>query len=114
MPPLFPYSQPYEPVKKPTNWPVIILITIAVIVVIIAAYFIIDALGKRGDNLNNSEGTVPAGSGTYNCDTDTYNCADFSTQAEAQEVFDYCNELGFGDIHQLDNDNDGEVCESLP
>jgi hypothetical protein len=58
--------------------------------------------------------TVPAGSGTYNCDTDTYNCADFETQAEAQAVYDYCDGLGFGDVHRLDADGDGVVCESLP
>jgi len=46
----------------------------------------------------------------YNCESDTYNCGDFSTQAEAQEVFEYCGD----DIHRLDGDGDGVACESLP
>lgn len=51
----------------------------------------------------------------FTCDHDEYNCSDFSTQAEAQEVYDYCVSLGFGDIHRLDgNNNNGEACESLP
>lgn len=45
------------------------------------------------------------------CEIDTYNCADFITQAEAQNVFDIC---GPEDVHGLDNDGDGVVCESLP
>lgn len=50
----------------------------------------------------------------YICDHDAYNCSDFDTQAEAQTVFNYCAALGFGDIHKLDQNNDGEACESLP
>ena len=45
----------------------------------------------------------------YNCQSDTYNCGDFSTQAEAQEVLEYCGE----DIHRLDADGNGMACESL-
>lgn len=50
----------------------------------------------------------------YICDHDAYNCSDFNTQAAAQNVYNYCAVRGFGDIHKLDQDNDGEVCESLP
>ena len=50
---------------------------------------------------------------TYNCSADIYNCSDFNTQAEAQAVFDYCYPIN-GDIHNLDYDNDGIACESLP
>ncbi len=39
---------------------------------------------------------------------------DFTTQAEAQAVFDYCERLGFGDVHGLDADHDGVACEALP
>ena len=45
------------------------------------------------------------------CGSDAYNCADFSTQAEAQVAFDVC---GPEDVHVLDNDGDGVVCEGLP
>jgi len=48
----------------------------------------------------------------YNCESDTYNCGDFSTQAEAQEVFEYCGGAG-NDIHRLDADGNGLACESL-
>ena len=48
------------------------------------------------------------------CSANVYNCDDFSTQAEAQECFEYCLSLGQGDIHFLDGDNDGIACERLP
>jgi len=43
------------------------------------------------------------------CDVDL-NCDDFDTQAEAQACFEFC---GPEDVHGLDNDGDGVVCESL-
>ena len=49
-----------------------------------------------------------------NCESDVYNCADFEDQEEAQAVFNLCVEQEVGDIHGLDNDGDGVVCESLP
>jgi uncharacterized lipoprotein len=50
------------------------------------------------------------------CDSavsDSYNCSDFDTQEEAQEQF----EADGGpeeDPHNLDSDDDGIACESLP
>ena len=38
------------------------------------------------------------------------NCSDFETQEEAQEVLD----ADPSDPHQLDRDEDGVACESLP
>src|SRR3989344_9147704 len=123
-------TQPHTQTKE-TNWPLIILSILAVAVLIFAiTYFV----GKRGDNYGNEDeedgdididvdgnndasgglsgGTVPAGSGSseYNCDADTYNRDDFSTRAEAQTVYDACSNDGLGDIHNLDNDDDGLVC----
>ncbi|NTV22409.1 MAG: thermonuclease family protein [Candidatus Yonathbacteria bacterium] len=49
----------------------------------------------------------------YTCATNTYNCTDFSTQMEAQHVFEECGGTN-NDIHRLDSDKDGRVCESLP
>jgi len=46
-----------------------------------------------------------------NCRSNTYNCADFSTQSEAQAVFEACG--ASRDIHQLDRDDDGVACETL-
>lgn len=48
------------------------------------------------------------------CTGDLYNCDDLSTYANAQACFDYCVVQGMGDIHELDQDDDGIVCESLP
>jgi micrococcal nuclease len=47
------------------------------------------------------------------CSANIYDCSDFSTQAEAQRVFEYCGGIN-NDIHWLDGDNDGIACESLP
>ncbi|MBI2612290.1 thermonuclease family protein [Candidatus Kaiserbacteria bacterium] len=49
----------------------------------------------------------------YECSRNAYNCGDFATQAEAQTAFESCGGSG-NDIHKLDADGDGKVCESLP
>ena len=46
------------------------------------------------------------------CDVDL-NCDDFTTQQQAQACFEHCMEQGLEDVHGLDNDGDGIVCESL-
>lgn len=48
------------------------------------------------------------------CTGPDLNCSDFSTQAEAQSCFNYCMAQGYGDVYNLDGDNDGKCCESLP
>ncbi len=58
------------------------------------------------------EEPAPAGGG-YTCSTNTYNCSHFKTQAEAQSVFEQCGGVG-NDVHRLDGNKDGSVCESLP
>jgi len=62
--------------------------------------------------------------GSYECTRNAYNCSSFKTQAEAQYVFELCGLLAApdaaqaggdkNDIHKLDSDGDGKVCESLP
>lgn len=47
----------------------------------------------------------------YICSSDMYNCDDFVPRSDAQGVFDYCMDLGYGDIHRLDQNNDGVACE---
>lgn len=44
---------------------------------------------------------------------DDYNCSDFSTQAEAQSVFEESLRVFGKDVYRLDNDGDKRVCESL-
>ena len=46
------------------------------------------------------------------CTMNTYNCNDFTNQSEAQRVFDYCGGTS-NDIHKLDRNKDGIVCESM-
>jgi len=51
-----------------------------------------------------------------NCTDDIYNCDDFTTQQEAQDTFELCggtSDSESNDIHGLDSDNDGVVCEGL-
>ncbi len=57
--------------------------------------------------------SMPSEGGQYECSRNAYNCSDFATQAEAQSAFESCG-AGANDIHKLDADGDGEVCESLP
>ena len=53
--------------------------------------------------------------GTCPCDCNgpDLNCKDFSSHAEAQACFECCKKTN-GDCFELDRDNDGNVCESLP
>jgi len=46
------------------------------------------------------------------CDVDL-DCHNFETQEEAQACFEYCMEQGLGDVHGLDGNRDGIVCETL-
>lgn len=55
----------------------------------------------------------PTTGGNYICSYNAYNCSNFSTQGEAQAAFEACGG-GSNDIHRLDSDKDGVVCESLP
>lgn len=49
---------------------------------------------------------------SYSCSTNTYNCTDFATHAEAQAMYEMCGGTS-NDVHKLDSDKDGVVCESL-
>lgn len=48
------------------------------------------------------------------CEENVYNCSNFSTQNEAQEVYDTCYTIDRPDRHGLDRDGDGVACQSLP
>ena len=78
---------------------IIALIVLVLIIIGIIIFLALSGGEKDGD-------IVPK----HDCSSDVYNCGDFDTQAEAQEVFEYC---GPDDVHRLDSDGDGEVCESL-
>lgn len=63
-----------------------------------------------------STSSVPVVTQQYSCSCsgNIFNCSDFSTQASAQRCYATCIQLGYGDIHWLDDDNDGIACELLP
>ena len=82
----------------------IILLTLLILVLIAGSIFLIFQF--KGEKSSVEEGVLD------NCDEDTYNCGDFDTQEQAQEIFDLCGGSS-NDIHGLDNDGDGIVCESL-
>ncbi len=48
------------------------------------------------------------------CEQNVYNCGDFTSQKEAQEVYDTCHTSDNPDRHGLDKDGDGVACQSLP
>ncbi|MEZ4200744.1 MAG: excalibur calcium-binding domain-containing protein [Candidatus Paceibacterota bacterium] len=48
------------------------------------------------------------------CEENVYNCSDFTTQPEAQEVYDTCHTAEVPDRHGLDRDGDGVACQALP
>ena len=50
-----------------------------------------------------------SGNEVCSCDADL-DCSDFATQQQAQDCFEYC---GPEDVHGLDGNNDGVVCEGL-
>ena len=103
--PQYPYTQ------QPTNWPVIILGILGIIILIgIIWYFVVNPLFQVSEEVNNLLNETQGQETIYDCSSDVYNCGNFTTQAEAQAVFDAC---GTGDIHQLDADGNGEACESL-
>lgn len=58
--------------------------------------------------------SAPITGSVCSCTSDTLNCSDFSTHKSAQECFDSCMAQGVGDIHKLDQNNDGAACENLP
>jgi hypothetical protein len=47
------------------------------------------------------------------CQKEKLNCANFEWQEDAQDLFGKCGGLE-NDVHGLDGDNDGMVCEVLP
>lgn len=54
---------------------------------------------------------VLATGSSCDCSGDRYKCDDFAQHAEAQGCFEYCLAQGAGDVHRLDKDGDGMVCE---
>lgn len=68
---------------------------------------------EREPEPEKEEPAAIASDSSYTCSTNKYNCSDFKTQAEATHVFELCGGTE-SDIHRLDGNKDGEVCEALP
>lgn len=60
--------------------------------------------------MRDKEGNVVTEGGKY---TDEYNCDDFETQPEAQKFFEKAGGVS-KDTNNLDGDNNGVACQSLP
>lgn len=104
------HLQHHEP-RKSKHWGAILLGILGIILLLgIITYFILIPLAKVKANVGSILEESPNQRSIFVCDQDSYNCGDFNTQTEAQEVFDAC---GPEDIHGLDNDGDGIVCEGL-
>jgi hypothetical protein len=56
---------------------------------------------------------APASPPVCDCSANLYNCANFSGPQDAQICYDYCKQVTGGDVHLLDADQDGVVCESV-
>ena len=97
-------------------WILIAIVIVVLAILTIIFWNIINKDACEGEDCGNNvkpKSVDDSVGNDINCQEDSYNCGDFITQAEAQEVFDFCDEQGAGDIHRLDNDEDGVVCESL-
>ena len=67
---------------------------------------------KQKSSSTKSRAPVVGGSGC-DCSRNRYNCKNFDTKRQAQECFDHCMSLAGRDVHKLDRDGDGRVCEGL-
>ena len=56
---------------------------------------------------------APSGS-DCDCSGNLYNCSDFNTQAQAQQCYEHCMRVTGQDVHRMNGDGDGRVCEALP
>lgn len=115
MPLSYPYAYAQEPAK--VNWWIVILIFtgILTIIVLVTVFFIIPdyVRGYFNDKVQERINKISENAVSPNCNSDIYNCSNFTIQAEAQDVFDWCVRQGKGDVHQLDADGNGEACDSL-
>lgn len=58
-----------------------------------------------------SNEAAESGAVICDCSENVYNCSDFETLDDAQECYDYCFEQTGEDVHLMDGDPDGVVCD---
>ncbi len=122
------------------KWLMWLLIVLALVILLVAVYFIITRNTTVGNEITNFEECIDAGNPAMesyprqcrdpisdktfteviennfevcDCSADMYNCDDFENQNNAQECFEFCMTDVGRDVHGLDNDGDGSVCEGL-
>lgn len=103
--------------------PIVKWITGIIAAIIILAIIFTLIIFNLSDNSSNEDFPEPPAipsqdqneNPSFECSQNTYNCADFSTQEEAQAVYDSCKSENpdKADIHGLDGDGNGLACESL-
>ena len=71
-----------------------------------------EKLGVWAEEEEEKKPDIPEESFEYDCSSNIYNCADFTSQKDAQDIFELCGGID-NDVHRLDNDGDGIVCETL-
>jgi hypothetical protein len=99
--------------------------SITFIVLALICLFIVWVVGTTNEESNNPKETEEATrslerapldtdieAATCSCDANTYNCTDFDTPQDAQACYDNCMTLVNSDIHLLDDDENGVVCET--
>jgi hypothetical protein len=69
---------------------------------------------KPTKTLKPTKAAAGAAAAVCNCIGPDLDCADLKRKKPAQDCYNYCKSLGYGDIFKLDRDGDGRVCESLP
>lgn len=87
----------------------IVILILAIIGIAVGVYLIFSEFKDKDVSENTPENQQI---NADDCLEDIYNCDDFDTQQEAQDMFELCGGVA-NDIHQLDKDGDGIVCEGL-
>ena len=89
------------------KWLVWIIVLIILVALLFTGYFLVSSkFNSATDNVGLHNEIPP-------CNDDLVNCDDFYSQEDAQQAYDSCmEEVGY-DVHRLDNDGDGIVCEGL-
>lgn len=114
---------PIKNIKRFGQIGIIILLPTLILIGVAAVIYNFTSTPVRAASIHDSaiSGTreqpasIPPRQGeTCYCSSDIYNCNNFDNQQDAQICFDYCQSVGRGDAHGLDNDNNGLACEELP
>ena len=81
-------------------------------VILLCGLFMIACIGLLScEESSNPTDPVSDWSASCSCSSNLYNCDDFLSTRDAQLCYEHCINLGFGDIHDLDRDDDTNACE---